>query len=173
MMVYPADVGVQQLLTFDPCLQTAPTIFNGTMTLNDVNMTQGNFDYVLIDCTGLKPLTRHFLYLDGVIEEAFVKQEGSNVGDPLVTDGSGRIKLRYLVNDVWLNKVDDVVLAGVPRDAYNDPVLRNGRNSVTGNRETGKYDEIKIEVAYAMFELRVDGSSAYALMSLLTPNKTF
>ena len=122
------------------------------------------YDFVQIECTGLKPLTRHCLYLDGTRQEADVQQESGALGGPLITLGDGKIRFKFFFNDVWYNKVDAVTLQNVyVSDGKGD------RNRI----KAGNYDQTNDEVSYALFELKIPGSSAYALLSLLQPNKAF
>lgn len=51
-----------------------------------------------IVATSLFPSTKYDLYCDGVNMNAFAKPYGGNLGDPIVSDVTGQVKILFLFN---------------------------------------------------------------------------
>ncbi len=51
-----------------------------------------------IEVSGLKPLTRHYLYLNGINQETKAKQYGKKLGDPLIAEETGKLKISLYID---------------------------------------------------------------------------
>lgn len=144
----------------DPC-GVSSGIFNGTMNINNNFQvskisTLNQYDYLTIDCYGLKPSSRHYLFIDGSNQtnlSNLIKPINGNFGDPLVTDQSGRISFEIYFPD-----------------SYRSDLLTwsttEGVKSTLGNIGLSKsiVDQSQINVN---FELKTVGSMAQASTKLL------
>ncbi len=196
MLVYPVNRGILETFVFDPCLQTVPTVFSGTMSITDGGTTVTsaladkvlqlsrailNYDRIEIVVRGLRPLTEHRFYVDGVENTSSIRQEGGALGEAIITNESGVAVFTFYLNQAWYNKVDDV-LSALPNWVDSGKGTRKIVSSVSGgisrytsgggrtNDDNNAYDEIQVDVAYALFEVKSVASSAVTLQPLVVPN---
>lgn len=57
---------------------------------------QGKARRIILKTTGLKPLTKHDVYFDGILYNFATKPYGGNIGDPLISDNGGYIQFESL-----------------------------------------------------------------------------
>ena len=108
------------------------------------------------------------------------------------------ISFTYFLNDAWFNKVDSII-ASLPdftasakqiMNAVNSKshmiTVRGGPNGTnpfmttrvsvsdfnSATSDAHSLDEIQVDVAYAVFELKASGSSATKLQPFIDPNST-
>jgi hypothetical protein len=173
MLRYPMDVTINTGLIIDPDPNANPTIYWGTMKIK-VLMNgapapdSGAFDLIEMKCTGLKPRTRHNLFLDGIGESSNVKPLGGQLGDPLVTDVGGSLTIYFYPDDLWFNKVKNAKLPQFPVP-YQFPGTTQIGNS--GDPILSEGYEYNFVPSYALFELKGVNSIAYDDVPLILPNK--
>jgi len=145
----------------DPCGRTgAAAGYSGTATAkygkNSSTVPDGTreFDSVIIQCSGLLPATRHYLYVNGVKDTTDTKPYGGVVGDPIVSDISGRITCIYnLATTNWANREAELGLTKTPSTA--NLILNEGQtfaSNFVGN-------------AYMLFEVLAPNSRAGATLN--------
>lgn len=59
-----------------------------------------------IKCSGLKPYTRFYVVFDKFDYSDFCVQEGKNIGDPLISDGYGKLNLKFF----WTRENSNLIL---------------------------------------------------------------
>jgi len=161
MMFYPVDITLTAGYIIDPSLQGySQILYNGTMTvetkLNGTPPMNGStqaFDLIKLRCTGLKPSTTHFFFIDGVLDQANIRQEGKALGAPLISDASGKMVVYYHATDLWYNKVANAKL--IPRFS------------------TSSIDNFDLNFvpSYSLFEIKTTSSACFTAVPLLQPNK--
>ena len=98
LMIGPVDNSVGSGLVSDPCGTAISSIYNGTMSVNTSLFSASSSSHIPIACTGLKPLSTHYFFINGTNITSLVRQFGKNLGDPLVTDSTGYIRFEYYYN---------------------------------------------------------------------------
>ena len=110
---YPQDAGDNQSIV-NPCNPPPVTVYNGNMAVDlwhqwacskNLNIGSQRYQKIRMWCTGLKPNTRHYFYLDGVENSEDVKPQGKNLGDPIITDERGQGIFDFYLDETWLNKI--------------------------------------------------------------------
>ncbi len=90
------------------------------------------------------------------------------MGDVLVSNLRGILSFTYYLDDAWFNKVDSVISALPQWD--NSGRSGSATRSIVNRGENNAYDEVQVDVAYALFEIKANASSASALQPLIVPN---
>lgn len=112
LLTYPIEKSEYQVIVSDPCSNAAPATYNGRIvTSKNFNLgLRGTHDFIEIGCFGLKPLTEHTLFIDGIVEKNYIKQVGKNFGDPLVTAIDGSMSLEFYIPDSWYTKYQNNII---------------------------------------------------------------
>ena len=82
---------------------TTTTFTSSTSTSSkDVSLSTTIIPYqrsipVRVALTGFRPFTRLYPFWDGVSVAAYVKQDGKNLGDPVITDAAGAANVTYTI----------------------------------------------------------------------------
>jgi hypothetical protein len=124
MLRYPTDIGATVTI-IDPCGRTgAATGYTGTATVhygkNSSTVPDGTmqFDSVVVQCRGLLPLTRHYLYVNGVKDTTDVRPWGGVAGDPIMSDSGGSLTAIYnLATTNWASREAELGLTVTPDTA--------------------------------------------------------
>lgn len=108
LLVLPVSSGTGTGIVVDPCGAPVTTTYNGTMTI-DQNQSISvlpelkQYDYVGVQCSGLKPSTKHYLFIDGInnsnVTSRQVRPLNGNFGDDLITGPDGKIAFEIYYPD--------------------------------------------------------------------------
>lgn len=69
----------------DASLLTSPT----------QNIVKTKYFPVEISCSSMLPSTTYSVYYDGILVNSFCKPFGKNLGDPIISDATGKLKLQF------------------------------------------------------------------------------
>lgn len=108
----------------------------------DKSISRTSHRIFLIQANGLRPNTKHKLYLDGVEHTFAARQLGKDFGDDLISDQSGRIDLEYLMQFNF-NRDQNFELPEQQTLSYRDSVLNTQRS----NRVVKNYVLVEIKSA--------------------------
>ncbi len=187
VMEYPVDTSISSALFGPPGTTTSPTTYWGNMD------TFVSSETIKITCTGLKPSTQHFFYLDGVADTENVRQWGKNYLEPMVSSDEGKLVVQYFLSETWQNKIANAKKipvfsntaitggSGTHTTEYDtEDLIASGEVAADGLlRDYGPYLPIAANPyegtsfvpSYALFVLSAPGSIAYEEVPLILPNK--
>jgi hypothetical protein len=151
------------IVTIDPCGKTgAPVAYTG---LASASYAEGStvipdgvtqFDSVFVQCTGMLPKTKHNLYINGVQDASNCKPLGGKFGDPLITDGSGKLNIIYNLSTTDFATKE--IQMGLTKTPDSSPIILN-------NGQTFSSDFIGD--AYMLFEVLAPNSRAGCRLSYI------
>jgi hypothetical protein len=162
LLRYPQGTSEAEM-TVNPCAPPPITVYNGTMNVpvrqqwscsKLLQVTSSWFDSIYIYCTGLKPLTRHYFYLDGLENGEDVKPYGGKRGDPLITDKYGKLTCAMYIDETWFEKIKGP----------------NGQYMFWAKKKWAT-EAVFGSTGYTLFEIATLGSSASQLVANRAPKK--
>lgn len=176
MITYPVNPTAKSNYVVEACQGTSPTVFNGVMHANTttnpsttvatiVNTTDANgalgASVLNIRVTGLKPLTKHQFYVDGVLQSNTVRQASKNYGEDIITDDSGSCDISYIIPASWASRV-------VSQQINFQTPLPGYKSKITYSAE---FDQQTVGTSYSLFEIKATNSLAFAYVPIASPNK--
>ena len=187
MVEYPVSQSVTTQRVVQVCTGTQPTIFTGTMsansllnTMNSVTNAVNTGDVLVIQCSGLKPNTKHSFVVDSITQSNTVKQTGKNYGDDLVTDDQGSITINYALPSSWYSQVAKSQVPTITPSTKYTGISPYGNHGGVGGAYAGAadlvqtqkiYDGLIISDAFSLFEIEATNSYASKYVKIVTPNK--
>ncbi len=110
------------------------SITASTLTTPAQRIEKVSYFSIELQCTGMIPNTKYDFYDDGILKNDFCKPFGGNLGEPLISEQTGKLMIQYHMaipyNQKYLtNKVDESgYMSKTQKLELIDP---NGNSSVT------------------------------------------
>lgn len=166
IVVYPASDETKGVIISDICSLSPPTKYNGTMTIDTTvsNRSLNWYDKIKVSCTGLKPNSIHNFYIDGTINNSNLQPDGKALGDPLISDPSGKLSFTFFFDQSWKNALSLFDVTQI----Y-DPSLIWGWWFEAGRLKT--VDGYNFSVNYTLFEVATVNSQASSKLDTSSPNR--
>lgn len=179
MVSYPVSPNAKSNYVVELCEGSTPTVFNGVLHANTTTNPTSNACVTLWTCSGssssptstgtsivnitasgLKPLTKHQFFVDGVQQTTTVKPAAQNFGADIVTDNSGSVSFSWAMPASWASQVS--------QQQINYQKTYSGYKSILN---TKVFDGQSVATAYSLFELKATNSDAFAYVPITSPNK--
>jgi len=176
LLVLPVATTSNTGIVVDPCGAATTTNYNGTMQIStnfsiSAVPSLKQYDYVTVSCSGLKPSSKHLLFINGINNTNVINKQvrpvGGNFGDSIITGPDGKVNFEVYYPD----SMNTSGLNVTRNNTVNvNMLISRGYSSLTipefssNNTFKSSYDPL------VTLELKTAGSSCKASSSLFFDN---